>query len=158
MIKFLAAFVILGLNMYVYWYMGSEEVIPARTEFASFPDQVGDWRCSARDTLDPAIIDNLGLTDYISCVFVNSQDNDSVHLYVGYNETQTRDRKSGKAAVIHPPEHCLPGAGWDVIDAEIVPIEVGPGRVLQGMAKRMADAPKVEPAGTLDAANALEVT
>ena len=34
-------------------------------------------------------------------------------------------------------------------------IEVGPGRVLQGIAKRMEGAPDVALAGTLEAANAL---
>jgi [acyl-carrier-protein] S-malonyltransferase len=36
-------------------------------------------------------------------------------------------------------------------------LEVGPGRVLQGMAKRMERAPVIEMAGTLEAADALEV-
>ncbi|MBI4559966.1 MAG: ACP S-malonyltransferase [Candidatus Hydrogenedentes bacterium] len=35
-------------------------------------------------------------------------------------------------------------------------IEVGPGRVLQGLAKRAEHGPQVEPAGTLEAAQALE--
>ncbi|MEE8579996.1 MAG: exosortase C-terminal domain/associated protein EpsI, partial [Myxococcota bacterium] len=25
---------------------------------------------------------------------------------------------------IHPPEHCLPGAGWDVIDARVINLDV----------------------------------
>ena len=43
-----------------------------------------------------------------------------------------RSSDSGRATAIHPPEHCLPGSGWDVIDARIVPIDVGNG----GEAKR----------------------
>jgi EpsI family protein len=132
MIKFLAAFIVLGLNAYVYWYMGSEEVIPPRSTFSEFPDQLGDWRCNQRDTMDDAIIGNLMVTDYISCTFVNPTKENSTHLYVGYHERQTRDRESGKATAIHPPEHCLPGSGWDVIDSQIVPIDVASG----GEAKR----------------------
>lgn len=132
MLKFFAAFVILGLNTYVYWYMGSEEVIPPRSAFAEFPDRLGDWRCYNRETMDDAILANLRVTDYISCAFVNSKKEDFAHLYIGYHERQTRDRKSGRAAVIHPPEHCLPGSGWDVIDSRIIPIDVGHG----GEAKR----------------------
>ena len=37
-------------------------------------------------------------------------------------------------------------------------IEVGPGRVLAGLAKRVEGGPRVESAATLAAANALEVT
>ncbi len=132
MIKFLAAFVILSLNTYVYWYMGSEEVIPPRSQFSEFPDQLGDWRCYNREMMKDEILANLQVTDYISCAFVNAEKKTFTHLYIGYHESQTRDRNSGRAAVIHPPEHCLPGSGWDVIDSRVVPIDVGSG----GEAKR----------------------
>ena len=132
MFKFFAAFVILGLNTYVYWYMGSKEVVPPRSEFAALPDQFGDWRCYNRDTMDDETISILMVTDYISCAFYNADMSDFTHLYIGYHERQTRDRQSGKASAIHPPEHCLPGSGWDVIDSKIVRIDVGPG----GEAKR----------------------
>ena len=132
MFKFIAAFIILGLNGYVYWYMGSEEILPPRSQFAEFPNQFGDWRCLNRETMDDAILANLRVTDYISCAYINSEKEAFTHLYIGYHERQTRDRESGRAAVIHPPEHCLPGSGWDVIDSEIIPIDVGPG----GEAKR----------------------
>jgi EpsI family protein len=132
MFKILAAFTILSLNMYVYWYMGSKEVIPPRSSFAEFPNQLGDWRCDYRETIDEKTLANLMVTDYISCAFENPVNQTYTHLYVGYHERQTRDRESGKASAIHPPEHCLPGSGWDVIDSQIVPITVGPG----GEAKR----------------------
>ena len=134
MFKFAAAFVILALNTYVYWYMGRDEVIPPRVEFSQFPDQFGDRRCYNREVMDEEIVTTLGVTDYLSCAFIDPRKGDSTHLYIGYHERQTRDRKSGRAAVIHPPEHCLPGAGWDVIDSTIVPI--GVGAVGEGEAKR----------------------
>ena len=132
MIKFLAAFIVLGLNAYVYWQMGSEEVIPPRITFSEFPDQLGDWRCNQRETMDDAVIGALVVTDYISCAYINPAKDNYTHLYIGYHERQTRDRESGRATAIHPPEHCLPGSGWDVIDSRIVPIDVGPA----GEAKR----------------------
>jgi EpsI family protein len=132
MTKFLVAFLILGLNGYVYWFVGSDEVVPPRSEFASFPDEFGDWRCYQRDTLDDAIINNLKVTDYLSCGFYDIDADKAIHLYIGYHERQTRDRRTGTTSVIHPPEHCLPGSGWDVIDSRIVPIELGSG----GEAKR----------------------
>ena len=132
MTKLLAAIAILGLNAYVFWYLGSDEVIPPRTPFAEFPDRVGEWRCLDREEMDEAIIENLKVTDYISCVFFKPTDNENIHLYVGYHQRQTRDRETGATSSIHPPEHCLPGSGWDVIGSKIVPIESGPG----GEAKR----------------------
>lgn len=132
MLKFVAALLVLGLNTYVYWYLGSEEVIPPRTEFAQFPDKVGDWECVHRDTLDDKVIKNLKVTDYISCGFINEAKGAALHLYVGYHERQTRDRDTGSASAIHPPEHCLPGSGWDVIESSIIQITAGHG----GEAKR----------------------
>ena len=132
MVKFLAAFVFLGLNAYVYWFLGSDEVIPPRTDFIAFPDDLDGWQCRSRETLDDKTLSNLRVTDYISCAFLDSASKQGVHLYIGYHERQTRDRESGLATAIHPPEHCLPGSGWDVIDAQLVPIDVGRG----GEAKR----------------------
>lgn len=48
---------------------------------------------------------------------------------------------------------------WTDVMRRIGPVpavEVGPGRVLQGLAKRMEGAPEVRPAGTLESAKALE--
>jgi EpsI family protein len=132
MTKLLVALLFLGMNGYVYWYMGSNEVLPARTSFATFPNQLGDWKCVERDVLDDAIIDNLKLTDYVSCNFVNEREDAAVHLYVGYHQRQVRDRNTGEVAAIHPPEHCLPGSGWDVIDAKVIPIDLA----IPGEAKR----------------------
>ena len=138
MTKIAAAVLFLFLNGYVYWYLGSEEVIPERESFAAFPDRVDDWRCTRRETIDEKTLDNLQVTDYLACNFVRSDPGASTHLYVGYHERQTRDRESGRATAIHPPEHCLPGSGWDVIDSQVVPIdflaEAGVGPV--GEAKR----------------------
>jgi EpsI family protein len=125
MFKFLAAFVILSMNAYVYWFMGSDEVLPPRSQFAEFPNDLGDWRCSNRETMDDKTLATLMVTDYISCAFINSEREEVTHLYIGYHERQTRERESGKATAIHPPEHCLPGSGWDIIDSQIVPISVG---------------------------------
>ena len=132
MIKFVVAILILGLNSYVYWYLASEDVIPARSEFSTLSNDLEGWRCGQREVMEDDILQNLMVTDYISCMFYSAEEQQSVHLYVGYHERQTRDRSTGRAMAIHPPEHCLPGSGWDVIDSSIVPIKAIPG----GEAKR----------------------
>ena len=138
MTKIAAALIFLIMNGYVYWYLGSAEIIPDRALFAQFPNELESWGCMGREKIDEKTIDNLMVTDYISCSFYRAEPNSAVHLYVGYHERQTRDRESGKATAIHPPEHCLPGSGWDVIDSQVVPInflaEAGAGPA--GEAKR----------------------
>jgi EpsI family protein len=130
--KLAAALVFLALNAYVYFFLANEEVIPPRTSFSEFPDEVDGWRCLEREVLDEEIIERLDVTDYLSCTFVEPTTHEAVQLYVGYHQRQTRDSLSGRSTAIHPPEHCLPGSGWDVIDADLVPIDDGPG----GEAKR----------------------
>jgi len=132
MTKLIVALLFLGLNGYVYWYMGNEEVTPPRSAFAAFPDDLGDWKCDQRDVLDKAILDNLKLTDYVACNYVNEAEHAAVHLYISYHERQTRDRNTGEVAAIHPPEHCLPGSGWDVIDSRVIPLDFA----IPGEAKR----------------------
>ncbi|MEZ4333564.1 MAG: EpsI family protein [Myxococcota bacterium] len=132
MTKLAVALLFLGLNGYVYWYMGSGEVIPPRAPFSKFPDTIGDWQCEEREALDPAVIDNLKLADYVSCSYASPSEPLPVHLYVSYHERQTRDRNTGEVGAIHPPEHCLPGSGWDVIDAKVIPIDLA----IPGEAKR----------------------
>ena len=130
--KIAVALLLLALNGYVYWYLGSAEVVPPREQFSLFPDAIEDWRCSYRETLDDKTLNNLRVTDYISCNFYKPETTTASHLYIGYHERQTRNDESGVVSAIHPPEHCLPGSGWDVIDSQVVPIDVGPG----GEAKR----------------------
>ena len=99
MTKIAAAIAFLIMNGYVYWYLGSAEVIPERQTFAAFPDTVDDWSCTRRETIDDKTLDNLMVTDYLSCDFAKTDRSASTHLYVGYHERQTRDRESGKATV-----------------------------------------------------------
>ncbi len=133
MLKFIVAILILGMNSYVYWYLASDDVIPPRVHFSAFPDQLGDWRCLKREILEDNVLSNLMVSDYLACTFFNDKAESAAHVYIGYHERQTRDRDSGKTTSIHPPEHCLPGSGWDVIDSQLVPIDsVAPG----GEAKR----------------------
>jgi EpsI family protein len=127
MTKIAVALLFLALNSYVYFYMANEDVVPPRTHFSEFPDDLAGWHCVRRETLEDDIIQRLLVSDYLSCGFVNREQERIAHLYIGYHEKQTRDRTSGRSSAIHPPEHCLPGSGWDVIDAQIVPIDGLPG-------------------------------
>jgi EpsI family protein len=117
MSKLLVALVFVGLNLYTYSYFANEDFIPERETFESFPLAMEPWSCSARRDMEDEVIQILGVTDYMLCDFVNYDTENVVNVYVGY----------------HPPEHCLPGAGWDIIKSDIVPIDFG----VPGEAKRV---------------------
>jgi len=138
MSKLLVALIFVGLNFYTYRFFASEDFIPDRQSFSSFPLSVDDWHCEAAEEMTDDILTRLGVTDYMLCNYVKpagDEDGDPraiVNFYNGYHSTQTRSA-SGTETVIHPPEHCLPGAGWDIIDSRIVPIDFG----ITGEAKRV---------------------
>lgn len=140
MSKLLVALAFVGLNFWVYHFMANEQVIPERESFETFPLVLEEWSCPGPDEMEPDVLANLGATDYMLCNYVAVSPPRRVNLYVGYHETQIRKEGGGAAEnSIHPPEHCLPGAGWDVIDARLVKIDLPgatPDRDVTGDAKR----------------------
>jgi EpsI family protein len=124
-LKVLAGAGVLALNFYAYHYLATQEVIPPRQSFQSFPDQLGDWFCPRREELGPEIRRNLGVTDYLICDYVRKDPSHHVAVYVGYHETQVRREGGGSSEnSIHPPKHCLPGSGWSIADHTLVRLEL----------------------------------
>ena len=125
MIKTIVGVLFLGLNYYVYAHLATDDVIPERTSFAQFATRIDDWTCLERREMRAGVLVKLGVTDYLLCDYVKPQSGEFVSVYVGYHATQVRREGGGQGEnSIHPPEHCLPGAGWDVIDSLVVPLEV----------------------------------
>lgn len=133
MLKLLVALAFLGLNAYVYYAFASEQVFPPRESFAAFPLELGDWRCEEREEIAPDILQNLGATDYLVCTYQRDDSISWVNVYIGYHETQVRTEGGGSGETsIHPPAHCLPGSGWDIIAQDKVVLD------LEGMPERPA--------------------
>jgi EpsI family protein len=125
MTKSLVAFAFLAVNFYVYYFFATEAVIPPRVEFSEFPLQLGEWKCRQPEKIGARIVEILSVSDYLSCTFVREGSDAAIGVYVGYHASQVR-KKGGLFAetVIHPPEHCLPGSGWDIIDSRIVSLDL----------------------------------
>ncbi len=130
--KLIVALLFIAANSYAYNNLAQGDIIPEREMFEAFPNDVDGWVCKNRETMEQEILDNLGVTDYLICRFGDAGNNRYVDFYAGYHEKQERS-DSGKTTLIHPPEHCLPGAGWDIIESSIVPIDFG----IPGDAKRV---------------------
>ena len=125
MSKLAVAALFLLLQVYVYHYFATTEVYPQRHTFAEFPMKLGDWTCPQKDKMTDDIITNLGVTDYLICDFARQDPNERVGVYVGYHESQVRHEGGGSAGgAIHPPKHCLPGAGWDIIANDRVTLDL----------------------------------
>jgi len=125
MIKLSVALAFLGLNFYTYHYLATNPVFPERELFENFPNELEGWICPERQVLDEETLANLGVTDYLLCGFENPLLDGVVGVYVGYHASQVREDGGGHGEnAIHPPAHCLPGSGWDIIDNRLVEIDL----------------------------------
>jgi len=124
--KLAVALGFLALNFYTYHYLANEAVIPERRPFSEFPlEPGGGWVCPGLDDMAEGIKKNLGVSDFLLCNFRSEERKAFVNVYIGYHETQVREEGGGATETsIHPPAHCLPGSGWDIIKNASVPLEV----------------------------------
>jgi EpsI family protein len=125
MMRTVVAFLFLALNFYVYNYFAAAEVLPSRTPLTQFPLRLGEWRCPGRESMGTEAEQTLGITDYLMCTYAKPGTQEFVGVYLGYNATQVRSEGGGNAEhMIHPPAHCLPGSGWDIIAARKVTLDL----------------------------------
>lgn len=125
MIRAAVLLAFLGLNFYIYNFFATEEVRPERDSFSLFPMQLGDWVCEGSEDMGEAVERNLGVTDYLLCRYQRRKPFGIVDAYVGYHATQVRTEGGGpNENAIHPPKHCLPGSGWDIIDHRRVDLDL----------------------------------
>jgi EpsI family protein len=123
--KLAVALVFLALNFYAYHFMATAAVIPQRRHFEAFPREFGEWKCADPVRMDKDVKENLGVTDYLLCDFMREDPSGRVGVYLGYHERQIREEGGGSAEnSIHPPAHCLPGSGWDLIRIETVELDL----------------------------------
>ena len=122
MIKVAAALAFLMLNFYTYNYLARDAVIPPRTSFDEFPLKLDLWSCQQRAQVSQDVWDELGATDLFICDY--RRPGALISLYVGYHASQVREQGGGSGEnSIHPPAHCLPGSGWDIIDNRTVDLD-----------------------------------
>jgi len=100
------------------------ELVPIHKSLEDFPTQVENWNGQEDTILDEETLNILKLKDYIMRRYVNSAGN-SLGLYIGYWDTQR------KGAQIHSPKHCLPGGGWEPLEAKqvTIPLDHPPGHL-----------------------------
>jgi EpsI family protein len=138
MLKSLIVVGFLAVNFYVYHWFAREQVFPPRSEFATFPLELGAWGCPQHDLMDKGTIANLGVSDYLICDFHRDAPAGFVGVYLGYHKTQIREEGGGAGEnSIHPPKHCMPGSGWDIIAHSVVDLDVSDPRQPPAKVNRM---------------------
>lgn len=122
-IKTLVAVAFITANFYTYHFLASTPIYPDRQTFSEFPLHLDEWSCSGLVPMDENTERNLGVTDYLICRFRSDEYPNGVDVYVGYHASQVREEGGGGGEnSIHPPAHCLPGSGWDIIKSTVVPL------------------------------------
>jgi EpsI family protein len=91
------------------------EAVPIRRTLESFPTSLGTWRARDTSILAPDVVTLLKVDDYLMRRYVDG-DGRALWLYIGYWSTQR------KGAQIHSPRNCLPGGGWEPIEASRVTV------------------------------------
>jgi EpsI family protein len=116
----LSATLLLGALVLVH-FRSTGEAVPIRKSFQEFPQTIGVFKGQQTTTFDEEIINILKVNDYVARRYVDDRQR-SLWLYIGYWQTQR------KGAQIHSPKNCLPGSGWEPVEAKVIDVPVGPAR------------------------------
>jgi EpsI family protein len=90
-------------------------------QLESLPGQLGGWKTTSEEALDPAVQEYLKPDSYILRNYANAASGSAVNVFVAY----FKSIQSGYGP--HSPAVCLPGSGWLVRERNIINIAV-PGR------------------------------
>jgi len=80
-------------------------------------ERVNGWEIDATQPLSPEVLRVLSPTSYLSRDYLKN--NQHLGLFVAYYAQQ----RAGES--MHSPKNCLPGAGWEIWQHEIVKISAG---------------------------------
>jgi EpsI family protein len=105
------------------------EPILFKKPFAEFPLSIAERWQGKEFGLEPNILDVLKLSDYMMRGYVlqpggtgqREGESVAVWLYVGYYQSQ----RTG--STYHSPKNCLPGAGWQFVEADHAPVPLPEG-------------------------------
>lgn len=108
------------LALFALTYFGMQHFIevkptPILQPLEKFPKKIDNWKVTQKQALSAAVSKILGVDDYIDYTYTNSQ-GEQIGLYASYFGDV------GVTGAYHSPQHCLPGAGWNILSVERVPI------------------------------------
>ena len=112
------------LTMVCLKYLSHGENTQLNRPFSTFPKQIGEW-VGKEDHFDKRIYDVVGVDDSLLCSYTTS-DGRQGHLYIGFYRSQR------EGDLIHSPKHCMPGAGWNIIQVSLEELIIpnhNPGRI-----------------------------
>jgi EpsI family protein len=113
----MALALIVGTGVYTRGVAAPERP-PARVALAEMPLTLGAWYGVEASPLADDVLAQLGVDDYVNRRYARAGGG-TVSVYVGYYGSQRQ------GDTIHSPQNCLPGAGWQPIQADRTELRVG---------------------------------
>jgi EpsI family protein len=110
----LSCSVLIGALLFLH-FRSTGEAVPVRKPLDTFPIALGNWHGREATIFEIEILNILKVNDYLMRRYVDSAGR-SLWLYIAYWETQR------KGAQPHSPKNCLPGGGWEPLEATQVTI------------------------------------
>jgi len=96
-------------------FRSTGEAVPVRKPLDNFPNALGEWRGAGGVILDQDTLNVLKSKDYVMRRYQDPAGR-SLWLFIAYWDSQR------KGAQPHSPRNCLPGAGWEPLEASQVTI------------------------------------
>ena len=100
-------------------YTNFGEKVPSRRSLSAFPMQIGEWR-GKEERFSDKIYEVLGVDDSIMANYTNPKGG-PINLYIGFYDSQR------KGDLILSPKNCMPGAGWNIVETNLIDIRQAPG-------------------------------
>ncbi len=118
-----AVIFLISTTFFLSFRVDTVSAVPLLRPIDQFPSKIDGFVQVSSQKMDPKIIKILGVSSYIMRDYKNPS-GFVINLYVGYY----RQQKEG--AMIHSPQHCLPGSGWVPIVDKIAYIRLKNGRTI----------------------------
>jgi exosortase D (VPLPA-CTERM-specific) len=114
--------VLLFGGIFINWFERRGEVQVERKNLSEIPATLGEWRQKGNDIRFSKQTESvLRTSDYVMRDYYLA-DGSRANLYVGYYASQ----RTG--ATYHSPQNCLPGAGWEMKNPELIEIRTPGGK------------------------------
>lgn len=121
--RLLLSLLLLGGTLAFLHLRSTGEAVPLRRTLAVFPVNLSEWQGREAALLDGDTLRVLRPTDYLVRRY-SDRSGRSLWLYIGYWDSQR------KGAQPHSPKNCLPGGGWEPLDATRLTVPLGDGRMI----------------------------
>jgi EpsI family protein len=117
--KYLRIATLVLIGQAILFYTASHgDSTPLASPLSAFPARFGDWRVVQEGVVDKETQDVLRADDTLTRFYAEPNGH-AANLFIAYFKTQ----RYGQSP--HSPKNCLPGSGWQQVEAGLVDVPVG---------------------------------